>query len=262
MWVATDNGLNHLIDDHGHVRIISYETEQGLSYNSTRCLLEDKRGDLWIGTDRGVSHIHDGVFVRDAATEAMAQMKVWAIHEDSEGGLWFGTRNNGLFRFRSGNLAHFTTQDGLASNAVYDILEDSSGHLWMSGPNGISMVNRLELDAQAGAQTREIAPTFTRSRRWLPILRFTAGPSLLVASPPRAMFGFPVTGDRSTFFLFSSRLSWRRRCVSNGSWQTGNPRDDGSNRPATGQQPSAIHVRANSVALTGWSTLPLHARGV
>ena len=160
MWVATDNGLNHLIDDHGHVRIISYETEQGLSYNSTRCLLEDKRGDLWIGTDRGVSHIHDGVFVRDAATEAMAQMKVWAIHEDSEGGLWFGTRNNGLFRFRSGNLAHFTTQDGLASNAVYDILEDSSGHLWMSGPNGISMVNRLELDAQAGAQTREIAPTF------------------------------------------------------------------------------------------------------
>jgi ligand-binding sensor domain-containing protein/signal transduction histidine kinase len=160
MWVATDNGLNHLIGDHAHVRIVSYEMEQGLAYNSTRCLLEDRSGDLWIGTDRGVSHIHGGVFVRDGATAAMAQMKVWAIHEDSDGGLWFGTRNNGLFRFRSGALAHFTTTDGLASNAIYDILEDSSDHLWMSGPNGISMVNRAELDAQAGSQTREIAPTF------------------------------------------------------------------------------------------------------
>jgi len=160
MWVATDNGLNHMIYDRGHVRIVSYETEQGLAYNSTRCLLEDKRGDLWIGTDRGVSHLHDGAFVQDPATAAMAQMKVWAIHEDSDGGLWFGTRNNGLFRFRSGILAQFTSADGLASNAIYKILEDSGSHLWMSGPNGISMVNRPELDAQAGAQKRQIAPTF------------------------------------------------------------------------------------------------------
>ena len=160
MWVATDNGLNHLIDDHARVRIVSYEMEQGLAYNSTRSLFEDTRGDLWIGTDRGVSHMHEGVFVRDAATTAMAQMKVWAIHEDSDGGLWFGTRNNGLFRFRSGVLAHFTTADGLASDAIYDVLEDSNGHLWMSGPNGISMVSRTELEAQAGATTRQIAPTF------------------------------------------------------------------------------------------------------
>jgi ligand-binding sensor domain-containing protein/signal transduction histidine kinase len=160
MWVATDNGLNHLIDDRGHVRIVSYEMEQGLAYNSTRCLREDKRGDLWIGTDRGVSHMHNGAFVQDAATLAMAQMKVWAIHEDAYGGLWFGTRNNGLFRFRSGALDQFTTADGLASNAIYDILEDSGGHLWMSGPNGISMVNRSELDAQAGSQIRQVAPTF------------------------------------------------------------------------------------------------------
>src|ERR1035438_2956728 len=134
--------------------------QQGLTYDSLRCLLEDMRGDLWIGTDRGVSHMRGGVFVQDAATAAMAQMKVWAIHEDSNGGLWFGTRNNGLFRLQSGTLAQFTTADGLASNAIYDILEDDGGHLWMSGPNGISMLNRSELDAQAGAAKRHFALTF------------------------------------------------------------------------------------------------------
>lgn len=160
MWIATDAGLNHLIGDRAHTRIVSYQTQEGLTYASTRCLQEDKRGDLWIGTDRGLSHMHEGVFVQDAATSAMAQMKVWAIHEDADGGLWFGTRNNGLFRLRAGLLSHFTTEDGLASNAIYEILEDGGGHLWMSGPNGISMLSRSELDAQAGTTARHFALTF------------------------------------------------------------------------------------------------------
>jgi ligand-binding sensor domain-containing protein/signal transduction histidine kinase len=160
MWIATDAGLNHLIGEGPHMRIVSYQMQEGLTYPSTRSLFEDSRGDLWIGTDRGLSHMHGGAFVQDAATVSMAQMKVWAIHEDANGGLWFGTRNNGLFRLRAGMLSHFTTDDGLASNAIYEILEDGGGHLWMSGPNGISMLNRSELDAQAASPSRHFALTF------------------------------------------------------------------------------------------------------
>ncbi len=160
MWIATDAGLNHLIGEGPHLHIVSYQMEQGLAYPSTRSLQEDSRGDLWIGTDRGLSHMHGGAFVQDIATTAMAQMKVWAIHEDADGGLWFGTRNNGLFRLRADVLSHFTTQDGLASNAIYEILEDGGKHLWMSGPNGISMLNRTELDEQAGSSIRHFALTF------------------------------------------------------------------------------------------------------
>jgi ligand-binding sensor domain-containing protein/signal transduction histidine kinase len=160
MWIATDAGLNHLVGDPAHPRIVSYQVQDGLAYPSTRCLLEDRRGDLWIGTDRGVSHMHGGTFIQDAATTAMAQMKVWAVHADSDGGLWFGTRNNGLFRLREGRIAHFTSEDGLASDAIYDILEDGDAHLWMSGPNGISMLNRHELDAQADSPVRHFALTF------------------------------------------------------------------------------------------------------
>lgn len=160
MWIATDVGLNHFVGDFAHPRIVSYQMKDGLAYPSIRCLLEDRNGDLWIGTDRGLSHMHAGTFLQDAATAATEQMKVWAIHEDSDGGLWFGTRNNGLFRLRAGRIAHFTSEDGLASDAIYDILEDSEGHLWMSGPNGISMLNRQELDAQAEASPRHFSLTF------------------------------------------------------------------------------------------------------
>ena len=160
IWVATDGGLNHLVGAGAHPRIFSYLTKDGLAHLSIRSLLADKRGDLWVGTEHGLSHMHGGVFVQDAATSALAQMKIWAIHEDADGGLWFGTRNNGLFRFRDGRIAHFTTEDGLASNAIYEILEDRAGHLWMSGPNGVSLLNRHELDMQAELPEHHFALTF------------------------------------------------------------------------------------------------------
>jgi ligand-binding sensor domain-containing protein/signal transduction histidine kinase len=160
MWIATDEGINHIFPGAGTSRIRSFQMHDGLVYFSTRALLEDRRGDLWIGTDSGLSHLHRGAFVTDAATEALAQLKIWTIHEDADGGLWFGTRNSGLFRFRDGKMAHFTTQDGLATNAIYQILEDASGRFWMSGPNGISLLNRHELDAQADSPSRHLALMF------------------------------------------------------------------------------------------------------
>jgi ligand-binding sensor domain-containing protein/signal transduction histidine kinase len=160
MWVAADEGISHILADAAHPRIVSYQMRDGLAYFSTRVVLEDRRGDLWIGTDGGLSHMHGGAFLSDAATGALAQMKIWAIHEDSDGGLWFGTLNNGLFRFSGGKIAHYSAQDGLADNAIYQLLEDGAGHLWMSGPNGISRLNRHELDAEAESFPRHFALTF------------------------------------------------------------------------------------------------------
>lgn len=145
MWFATDVGISHWISR----KFVNYGMRDGLSYFSTRALVADHRGDIWIGTDRGISHLHDGKFLTDAATTALAHEKVWAIHEDPDGGLWFGTRNDGLYRWKNGHLNHYTTVEGLASNSIYEILEDAKGNLWISGPNGISVLNRHQLDLAA-----------------------------------------------------------------------------------------------------------------
>jgi len=160
MWVGTDGGLNHIVMENGKWTIHTYDAGSGLVYPSIRALLIDHAGDLWVGTDRGINHVRGDSFLNDPWIAPLAQMKVWAIHEDSSGSLWFGTRDNGLYRLREGKLAHFTAEDGLASNAIYEILEDSEGHLWMSGANGISLLNRHEMDAQAESHPRHLALTF------------------------------------------------------------------------------------------------------
>ena len=142
IWVATDEGVSHWQDGH----FTNYQERDGLCYFSTRTLAEDRNGDIWVGTDRGVSHLQGGRFTKDAVTEALRQEKIWAIREDSDGGLWFGTRTGGLYRWRFGKLTHFTTAQGLASNSIYELVEDRAGNFWISGPNGISVISRRELD--------------------------------------------------------------------------------------------------------------------
>jgi ligand-binding sensor domain-containing protein len=112
-----------------------------------------------VGTDRGVSHLHGGSFVSDAVTEALRHEKIWAIRQDSDGGLWFGTRTGGLYRWRFGKLTHFTTAQGLASNSIYELLEDRTGNFWLSGPNGISVISRRELDVIAGDPSHPLSLT-------------------------------------------------------------------------------------------------------
>jgi ligand-binding sensor domain-containing protein/signal transduction histidine kinase len=155
VWIATDEGVSRWRQQ----GFTNYEMRDGLCYFSTRSLLEDQDGDVWIGTDRGVSRLHGDKFQNDDTVAALKEEKVWAIHQDSDGGLWFGTRTAGLYHRHSGKLDHYTVAQGLASNSIYELLEDKNSNFWISGPNGISVINRRELETVANDPRRRAAVT-------------------------------------------------------------------------------------------------------
>jgi ligand-binding sensor domain-containing protein/signal transduction histidine kinase len=158
LWIGMDEGVSRFDGRSFH----NLTVQNGLVYFSTRSILEDRNGDIWVGTERGITHLHKGQPIHDEVTEALKSEKVWALHEDSDGGLWLGTRTNGLYRYRDNLLTHYTTDNGLASNSIYSILEDSSHHLWLSGPLGVMLINRSELDAQARNPRQALSMRFYR----------------------------------------------------------------------------------------------------
>lgn len=155
IWIGTDEGVSRW----NGTGFRNFQVRDGLCYFSIRSLLEDNVGNIWIGTDRGVSLLRNGQFLDHPVVAALKQEKVWAIHQDPQGGLWFGTRTGGLYRWRSNKLNHFTTASGLASNSIYEMVEDSKGMLWISGPTGVSEVNRHELDMAADDPGRRVTLT-------------------------------------------------------------------------------------------------------
>jgi ligand-binding sensor domain-containing protein/signal transduction histidine kinase len=134
LWMgAKDGGLVSLRD--GALR--RYTVRDGLADDHVWSLAEGAHGGLWIGTERGVSHVAaDGRITSHVLDDA-----VRALLEDRDGNLWIGSDTRGLRRLRDGTMLEFSAADGLSNNSVWSLHEDREGSLWI-GTNGGGL-NRL-----------------------------------------------------------------------------------------------------------------------
>ena len=116
-----------------------------LSSYGVYCILKDKNGNVWFGTQaKGVCK-YDGKTLTWFKEKGLAGQAVLGIFEDSKGNLWFGNNGAGLFRYDGKYLTNFTAEKGLSNtdfNAsgnpglgtlarVYSINEDISGNIWI-----------------------------------------------------------------------------------------------------------------------------------
>lgn len=75
------------------------------------------------------------VFGKYDVNNGLSQNSVTAIHQDSNGFMWFGTQD-GLNRFDGKNFVHYRTQrdnpNSLSNNYIWDLYEDGEGYLWIA----------------------------------------------------------------------------------------------------------------------------------
>ncbi len=126
-------------------RFIHYTKSQNrLVNNWTYQVLTDHRGDLWVGTLKGLSRLKKGESVFESwhseftDTTTIPNDYVTVLHEDKNNTMWVGT-TAGLSRYntRKGNFTRFTNIFG--SDNISGILDDEKDMLWVSTHSGISM---------------------------------------------------------------------------------------------------------------------------
>lgn len=61
--------------------------------------------------------------------------------QDKAGNLWFGTTQNGLYKYDGKSFTQFLVTDGLNSNNVYSLLEDKNGKIWIGTEAGLCLYN-------------------------------------------------------------------------------------------------------------------------
>lgn len=59
--------------------------------------------------------------------------------QDKAGNLWFGTTQNGLYKYDGKSFTQFLVADGLNSNSVYSLLEDKDGKIWIGTEAGLCL---------------------------------------------------------------------------------------------------------------------------
>jgi ligand-binding sensor domain-containing protein/signal transduction histidine kinase len=98
--------------------------------------LWDHDGGLWIATDRGLVHVHQGRTDVFAPSDGLSGQNVDTLFEDREGSIWVAT-DNGLDRFRDFAVARFTVSQGLSNDNVGSVLADRGGSVWLATRSGL-----------------------------------------------------------------------------------------------------------------------------
>lgn len=57
--------------------------------------------------------------------------------QDKAGNLWFGTTDNGLYKYDGKSFTQFLEADGLTSNNITSLLEDNDGKIWIGTQLGL-----------------------------------------------------------------------------------------------------------------------------
>ncbi|MGE5313816.1 MAG: two-component regulator propeller domain-containing protein [Acidobacteriota bacterium] len=125
---------------------------QGLSQNSVWCILRDRQGFMWFGTDDGLNK-YDGyrfqVFrhKKDDPTTILHNT-VRALLQDHTGLIWIGTSGglnvyDPVTELISAYVADPHNPDSLSSNEISSLAEDSRGTIWIgTRTNGICRFDR------------------------------------------------------------------------------------------------------------------------
>ena len=111
-------------------------TEGGRDSDLVRCLLEDREGDLWMGANNGLTRLRDDAFTVYGKTEGLPSDEPNTVFQDHAGRIWVGFHEGGLMLF-SGDRRRFTPSDGMPETEVFSIRESADHDLLLSTRVGL-----------------------------------------------------------------------------------------------------------------------------
>lgn len=109
----------------------AYGKDEGLRYPYVWTVFVDRSQTVWAGTaGGGVYRLEDDLF---KAVGGPAW--IYAIHQDRQGRLWFGTKD-GLTRYQTHQWHPVTAAEGLPVDEVHAIADDAQGGVWVGTAGG------------------------------------------------------------------------------------------------------------------------------
>ena len=133
------------------VQFTNYTIDDGLSLSSVYCILEDKQGFMWFGTEDGLNRF-DGInfeIFRQNINEPNSLSNKWIenIFEDNDGFLWIFTQK-GLNKYNPETkkfqvyIFDENSEETISSDLTTCIFQDNDNNLWIGTQNGINLYDQ------------------------------------------------------------------------------------------------------------------------
>jgi signal transduction histidine kinase/ligand-binding sensor domain-containing protein len=128
-----------------------YTRQQGLPHDWIRCAMEDREGNLWLGTGGGgLAALRPQRVSMMAVEPDQGQHNVQSLLSARDGSFWVATEGGGLFRKPPGQTDPFVRQEPLPTRYIWSVTQDRQDRIWTgTWSAGLWMQKRDQAFAQA-----------------------------------------------------------------------------------------------------------------
>ncbi len=127
----------------------TYSLVNGLPQSTVYCIVQDKRGYLWLGMEAGGLCRFDGVnFKTFTKKDGFKADIVRSLIQDSKGRIWAGTFSEGVIMYDGRNFKNISKVNGLHGTNVISLLEDKEGTIWAgTDDGGVNRIRQISKDS-------------------------------------------------------------------------------------------------------------------
>ncbi|SDL06623.1 hypothetical protein SAMN04488034_102168 [Salinimicrobium catena] len=118
----------------------NYTAANQLPNNAVRSLLVDSKHVLWIGTENGVVKKENEGFKYFFEEDGLALNSCWAIAEDENKKLWFGSYGEGVSIYDGFRFKVISAKDGLVHNEITKLFPDED-RMFVGTSDGVSVID-------------------------------------------------------------------------------------------------------------------------
>jgi signal transduction histidine kinase/CheY-like chemotaxis protein/ligand-binding sensor domain-containing protein len=157
IWMGTQEGLARFNGD--KFTVFDEDSSNAITNNYIKALMEDARGNLWIGSmGGGIIWYKEGMFFRPVSDTHtgidITTLQVHDLAETRDGTILVGTRGNGVLKVKDGAVSEYHIPREYYNSDVMAVMVDHEGNIFI-GTNGSGL---LKVSAGSGDYTR-----YTRS---------------------------------------------------------------------------------------------------
>ncbi|MEO6279593.1 two-component regulator propeller domain-containing protein [Roseateles sp.] len=152
LWVGTEgHGLIHLQDG----KADAFTRADGLSGNIACSLFEDREGNIWFGSEKGLDRFRKLPVTTISAQQGLPSDGTKSVLATADGSVWVAT-GDGLARWKDAKVAVYKQRDGLPDAAVQSLYQDADGRLWVSTGGGLVYFANERFVAVSGVPGKEV----------------------------------------------------------------------------------------------------------
>ncbi|MFI5164298.1 MAG: two-component regulator propeller domain-containing protein [Bacteroidia bacterium] len=123
------------------INLNQFGIEEGLPQSSIYTMLQDKNGNIWVGTMSGVSKYNGLSFETFNKKDGLAENRVTSSCLDKDGNIWFGHWSGGISKYDAAKKEFKEVTPGKieSKKTINCILQDKQGAIWF-GTDGQGVI--------------------------------------------------------------------------------------------------------------------------